>query len=233
MALGTLELDVRTMSAEIEGLAGPLPAGDWAYKISLDRTQQRGELRAAMTLRKALLDTVLGSIHAYAGERYQELRFGAAVETAFEVVRVDVDARVTRLIPDGLPMLTAAFENAVSDQPEHWANAASTCRRLLKLAADAVRPAGPDKALPGGKRVLMGDGNYINRLVDWIVTSAESETAANMITADLEYLGRRLDAPAADGAGHKGAHDRVDRFEASRFITGTYLVLGDVLRLRG
>jgi hypothetical protein len=59
----------------------------------------------------------------------------------------------------------------------------------------------------------------------------ESETVADMITADVEYLGRRLDA--ADGAGQKGAHDRVDRFEASRFITGTYLILGDLLRLRG
>jgi hypothetical protein len=150
MALGTMELDVRTMSAEIEGLAGPLPAGDWAYKISLDRARQRGELRTVVTIRKDLLDRVVGAIHAYAAERYQELRFGAAVETAFEVVRVDVDARITGLIPDGLSMLTAAFENAVSDQPEHWANAASTCRRLLKLAADALRPVGPDKELPDG-----------------------------------------------------------------------------------
>lgn len=229
-ALGTLELDIRTMSAEIEALAGPLPAGDWAYRISLDRTNQRGELRTAVTHRKALLDTVLGQVHRYAADRYQELRFGAAVETAFEVVRVDVDARITRLIPEGLPMLTAAFENAVSDQPEHWANAASTCRRLLKLAADALRPAGPDKVVPGRKPILMGDGNYINRLVDWISTSAKSETAAAMIVSDLEYLGRRLDA--ADAAGQKGAHDQVDQFDASRFITGTYLILGDLLRLR-
>ena len=77
----------------------------------------------------------------------------------------------------------------------------------------------------------MGDGNYINRLVAWIESAAESETAAAMIAADLGYLGRRLDA--ADSAGQKGAHDQVSRFDASRFITGTYLLLGDVLRLRG
>ena len=50
-----------------------------------------------------------------------------------------------------------------------------------------------------------------------------------MVTADLEYLGNRLDA--ADSAGHKGAHSSVDRYAASRFITGTYLLLGDVLQL--
>ena len=52
-----------------------------------------------------------------------------------------------------------------------------------------------------------------------------------MIGSDLEYLGHRLDA--ALDAGHKGAHAEVDRYEASRFVAGTYLLLGDVLRLRG
>lgn len=121
-------------------------------------------------------------------------------------------------------MLSAAFENATSNNPEHWANAAGTCRRLVKAVADALRPPGPD--VDGRK---MGKGNYVNRLIDWITENSDSDTSATMITADLSYLGKRLDA--ADAAGQKGAHAEVDRFDASRFITGTYLVLGDVLRL--
>jgi len=121
-------------------------------------------------------------------------------------------------------MLNSAFENATSDNAEDWANAAATCRRLLKAAADALRPPGPD--LNGRK---MGGSNYINRLVDWISTHSDSDTAVTMVKAELEYLGRRLDA--SDGVGHKGAHSTVDRFEASRSITGTYLVLGDILRV--
>lgn len=121
-------------------------------------------------------------------------------------------------------MLSAAFENAVSENPEHWANAAGTCRRLLKAVADELRPPGPDV---GGRK--MGDGNYINRLIDWINEKARSTTAAGIAISDLAYLGGRLDA--SDGAGQKGAHATVDRLEASRFITATYLVLGDVLRI--
>jgi hypothetical protein len=126
-------------------------------------------------------------------------------------------------------MITAAFENASSENPEHWQSAAATCRRLLMTAADRLRPPGSDV---GGRK--MGAASYINRLVDWVVTHATSETAAAMVVADLEYLGPRLDA--ADGAGHKGAHvgpKLVSRTEASRFITGTYLVLGDILHLGG
>jgi hypothetical protein len=164
-------------------------------------------------------------LHEYVAARYQELRFGAAVETAFEVVRRDVDAAIGDLVPDALPKLSAAFESVTSSNPEHWANAASTCRRLLKAAADALRPPGPPVE---GRE--MGDAHYINRLVDWIVNQAESDTEAAMIRSDLEYLGQRLDA--VQSAGHKGAHAEVDRFAASRFITGTYLLLGDILRLR-
>jgi hypothetical protein len=57
-----------------------------------------------------------------------------------------------------------------------------------------------------------------------------SETQRDVIVADLEYLGRRLDAFA--DAGNKGAHADVTKYEASRYITGTYLFLGDVLKLQ-
>lgn len=189
-------------------------------------TSERSVVRNYIARQQAILDKIVGSLHAYVAERYQELRFGSAVESAFEVVRREVDSSIANLVPDALPMLSSAFENATSNNSEDWANAAGTCRRLLKAAADELRPPGPE--VDGRK---MGEGNYINRLVDWISSKSESETAAKIITADLAYLGERLDA--SDGAGQKGAHGNVDRFDASRFITGTYLVLGDILRLAG
>jgi hypothetical protein len=116
-------------------------------------------------------------------------------------------------------MLAAAFENAASDNPEHWAAAAATCRRLLMAASGALRPPGPDV----NDRRMTGAA-YINRLVDSIVQQSESDTASDFIVADLEYLGRRLDA--VDDAGNKGAHTTVSRLDAARFLTGTYLALG-------
>lgn len=181
-------------------------------------------MRSYAGKQKALLDKVVGALHRYVTERYHELRFGNAVEAAFDVVRGEVDRLFADLVPDGPRKLAAALENSASDNPEHWASAAATCRRLLKATADALRPPGP----PVDGRE-MTDDKYINRLVDWIADISESSTTAAMIAADLEYLGRRLNA--ANDAGHKGAHTEVGRFDASRFVTGTYLLLGDVLRL--
>jgi hypothetical protein len=143
----------------------------------------------------------------------------------FEVVRAQVDAQLAQLVPGALPKLAAAFENVTSANPEDWASAAATCRRLLKAAADALRP--PGEPVNGRE---MTDVRYINRLVDWITKQAQSEAAADMIASDLEHLGRRLDA--VNIAGHKGAHAEVDRLDASRFVAGTYLLLGDILRLQ-
>lgn len=187
-------------------------------------TMERGAVRNYAGQLKGTLDKVLGSIHEYVTDRYQQLRFGAAAETAFEVIRASVDERIASLVPEAPGMLAAAFENAASDNPEHWAAAAATCRRLLKAAADALRSPGPDVA---GRK--MTDAAYINRLIDWIVQQSGSETASDLIAADLAYLGRRLDA--VDHAGHKGAHASVDRLDVARFITGTYLLLGDILGL--
>jgi hypothetical protein len=192
--------------------------------MPVGNAQERGAVRNFAGEQRALLDKVLGSIYDYVTSRYHELRFGSAVETSFEVVRARVDAAIASLVPEAPQMLAAAFENASSDNPEHWAGAAATCRRLLKASADALRPPGPP--VDGHP---MTDAHYRNRLIDWVNTRAKSETLADLITTDIEFLGRRLEAH--DEGGHKGAHTTVSRFDAARIITGTYLLLGDVLSL--
>jgi hypothetical protein len=186
---------------------------------------ERVAIRNYIADQRALLDKVIGALYDYTAARYQELRFGEAVESAFEAVRSEVDRRIGTLVPTALPKLSAAFENASSDNPEQWANAAAGCRRLLMAAADELRPPGDDV---NGR--TMGPDNYINRLVDWIEKHSESETSAKLIVADLADFGRRLDATV--DAGSKGAHAEVSRFDAARFVAGTYLLLGDILSLR-
>ncbi len=225
--LGKLAADIEAAQIQLGNEGTGVSSSQYAVIVENNRMQNSTNLRNAIGENRKLLDRVIGAIHAYVADLQQELRFGSAVETAFSVVRQEVDGAIAELVPDALPMISAAFENSSSENSEHWQNAAGTCRRLLMTAADRLRPPGPDV---NGRK--MGPNNYVNRLVDWIVQRGTSETASAMIAADLEYLGKRLDA--ADGAGQKGAHvgeQQVSRFEASRFVSGTYLVLGDILRM--
>jgi hypothetical protein len=228
--LSELAAAVDASQLRLEGLSGAAVSGEVSIAVDNNMRSERNALHNNIQTWRGLLDRVVGSFHVYVAARYQELRFGSAVESAFEVVRRDVDGRIAGLVPGALPMIAAAFENATSTNPEHWANAAATCRRLLKEVADALRPPGPDVVQSSGRTIKMGEGNYVNRLVDWIVQQSTSATARALIQAELEFLGRRLDA--ADAAGHKGAHDRVSLTDASRYITATYLLLGDVLALQ-
>jgi hypothetical protein len=217
--LAALRADADACMAELSTPTGT--AQNLAIENS--RMHRRNGLLSQVGSSTSLIEKVVGAVHLYVSGVFHSLRFGAAAETAFEVVRREVDAGIQRLVPDALPMLSAAFERASSENPEDWASAAATCRRLLKKIADAVRPPGPDV---GGRK--MGPENYVNRLVAWIEERIKSGTLRDHVVADLEYLGRRLDA--ADAGGHKGAHAEVQRFDAARFVAGTYLLVGDILR---
>ena len=185
-----------------------------------ERNKERLGLRLVAADRQGLIDKVVGSIHQYVAAKYQELRFGAAVEAAFEVVRTQVDGAIAAST-DALPMLSAAFENAASRQPRALGQRcelrAGGCSSWLPTNC---RPAGDDITLPNGKTVKMGEGDDVNRLATWISDQTDSETGERMLLADLEFLGARLDA--VDAAGQKGAHDAtVTKEKASRYITGT------------
>lgn len=186
---------------------------------------ERSSVRNIVADRRELIGKIVGAVHSYVSTVELELRFGAVAESAFAALRDVVDTQIAALAPSAATKLAAAFENLASGNPEHWANAASECRRLLKAIADELRPPGP----PVDGRD-MTDDKYINRLIDWISHStALGGTLQDVIVTDLEDFGKRIDA--FDGAGHKGAHAEVTRYEASRFIAGTYLLLGDILNL--
>lgn len=185
---------------------------------------ERAGIRNSVVVARGVLDKVLGSIHLFVARKYQELRFGAAVESAFDEVRGAVDSRIAELVPDALPLLTTALENASTDNPVQWTNAAKACRDLIKATADALQP--PSSPISGRE---MTDANYINRLAYWIEQHSQSETKGVMVKSDLEHFGKRIDA--VTNGGHKGAHGKVTRADASRYIVGTYLLLGDVLAL--
>lgn len=192
-----------------------------------DNIYRKSALSNQIVTSRGELDRLIGSVHIYVMGKYQELRFGNAVETVFESIRAQVDANISQLVPQALPILTTALENASGDNPIQWSNGAKACRDLIKAAADALRPPGEDK-----KGRSMNDGAYINRLVDWIETNLESSTLKDMVVSDLEDLGKRLDA--LNDGGHKGAHTqaKLSKAEATRYIIGTYMLLGDILTLK-
>lgn len=195
-----------------------------AVRVPSGNARERLSLSKEITRVQPILDQVLGSIYQYVSAKSVELRFGSAVETAFERVRNVTDSTIADLVPDAIQKLTAAFELATSSNPEHWADAAAYCRKLIIEVAGALQPAG--QPINGRKN---GEENYVNRLAFWIEQRLSSGTTRTVLVSDLEHFGKRLDA--FTGAGNKGAHERIEQYDADRFIVGTYVLIADILRL--
>ena len=213
-----------------------LQAGTESSKIRLESSDatnfyERNTQQNTYSSNVNVIEKVIGAIYQYTSSVYQELRFGSAVSTAFDNLRSTVDRQISSLVPGATPILTTALENAQTDDPEQWRNAAQACRDLVKATADSLRPPGPDVNGLGKRIIKMGDSNYVNRLIDWIDSKTSSKTKKGLVASDLEHLGDRLDA--ATDSGNKGAHAAVTKLDASRFIVGTYILLGDILSLNG
>jgi hypothetical protein len=138
------------------------------------------------------------------------------------------------LVPTALQQFAAVHDNLQSENPEDWANAVHSCRRILQAVADAVFPPSSEsrvKETPKGPtEIKLGKDNYVNRLVCYAEGQSASKRFSDLVGSHLGFLGDRLDAVFR--ASQKGSHAVVMRDEAHRFVVYTYMIVGDILSLR-
>ncbi len=172
-------------------------------------------------------------IYQYALAKYNELRFSTISENIFERYSAGFIDKVERIVPEELPKFTAIYSNLDSDNPEDWANAVHSCRRLLQSVADKLIPPTEDRriTLESGKEktIQMGKDKYINRLIYYIETKSSSERFKELIGSDLTQIGERIDSVFQ--ISQKGSHSSIKRDEADRYVIHTFLLLGDILSL--
>lgn len=172
-------------------------------------------------------------IHRYILTKYTSLRYSGIVDDVFSRIRERVDASVATAVPDAIQRLTATYDNLRSENPEDWANAVHSCRRILMDLADSVFPPTGDREIEHDghkKRIRLGKEQYINRLVTFVQESSGAGRFHEIVGSHLSFLGDRLDSVVR--AAQKGSHDEiVSREEADRYVVYTYLVVGDILSL--
>jgi hypothetical protein len=173
-------------------------------------------------------------LHGYISRVHYELRFSQVASDIFSRLRERSDMALGALAPTAVQKFSAVYDNLVSENPEDWCNAVHSCRRVLQDLADVLFPAQEQSRVTGqGKarrEIKLGADNYINRLACFALDAGTSDTTAQLVGSHLHFLGDRLDAVFA--AAQKGSHSVVTRDDADRFVVYTYLLAGDLLRLR-
>jgi AbiTii len=96
--LGKLAANIEGAQTQLGSDSQGVSSSEYAVIVENNRMRNSERLRTLIGENRKLLDRVVGAIHAYVADRYQELRFGSAVETAFSVVRQEVDGTIAELV---------------------------------------------------------------------------------------------------------------------------------------
>ena len=173
---------------------------------------------------------ITGHLYNYILQIYNRLTYGNIIEDTFTNSRLMANKKLTELCPKSIEKFIAVYNNMDSDNPEDWANAVHSCRRILLDLADVLYPAREEPVvLSDGKQIRVGKEQYVNRLIQFIDGKNGSQTFKEVVGADLSSIGKRLDA--IYGAANKGTHDCVTKPEAARYIIHTYLLISDIIAL--
>jgi hypothetical protein len=164
----------------------------------------------------------------------RQLNYANTNERIFERFRNRVDALLAAGAPDVLDQFSAVYRRLrdaastrASPVSEELAQAAVTCRRILKAVADHLLP-GEHGAVSGSGHALT-DKDYKNRLLEYIKVEVASDTTEEALRAAVGGVFERF--AAIDRLASKGVHADVGLDEAETCALHTYFVAGELLSL--
>ena len=204
----------------------------------LDALEASGLILVDQTSDSVWSVTLLGKAYEAVDSNFDEegdmSNIPLIADDIFTRTRSKVDQRIGELIPNAIQKFTAVSENLQSVNPEDWANAVHSCRRILQDLADVIFPSVDEGRIvkKDGKEITikLGKENYINRIVAFVQNKSDSERFEEIVGSNLRYLGDRLDSTFR--AAQKGSHENImSRDEADRYVVYTYLLVGDILSL--
>lgn len=160
---------------------------------------------------------------------YMDLKFNSLTESIWFKLKGKIDSYIREIIPSETEKLSAIYDSLNDDNPEKWATALTTCRRMIKAVADKLYPPSNKSVQKKGKIIKLGEDNFINRLVLYIEENSTQETFNKITNSNLEYVGNRLESIIEETC--KGTHSSVEKEEAERCFMHTYMLIGDILEI--
>lgn len=219
------------------GEGGLIPPGGWervreTYADVLEKLQnKRMEIQSDIANKKVLLARIRDAVYNYALRINLVLKFGNISETIFEQTKYLVDQTFIQKCPDAIQQLIASYERLASNNPEEWAQALTSCRRILKTFADSVFPPRDEPYIYDTNKILdVKEDKYINRIWAFIDKQIRSSTKKNYLKARVQDLGNRVETIYE--MLNKGIHQDIGQHDVNMCIIDTYLVLGTLLQLK-
>lgn len=214
----------------------------WAHSLAdieylkphLGRSESPGSLEAGMDMAQIENRARLRTF-SYLVSWERQLGYTSVNESIFGGYKEQVDRLLSEGVPDLVEKFTAVYRrmnDAASSAPdspaqEELSQALTSCRRILEAVVDHVLPA---QSEPGESGHKLDQSAYRNRLFEFIKQTNSSSTAANVSVAMGKGLHERFQA--VDDLTNKGVHASVALEAANLCALNTYVLCGEVLRLK-
>ena len=231
-SIGTMEKTIEALQSRLNVTKDPESYGDNISVVAINAAKnvhERQRIVSSINKLTSKIESVQGNIYSYILTINNQLVYGNVVEDIFTNNRKLVDNKLKDVCPDSIRKFVSVYKNLESNNPEDWANAVHSCRRILKDIADSLYPPSDSPIKVSGRTVKIGEENYINRLIQFIDSKSDSATYKNVVGVNLRNIGERIDN--IHNAVCKGTHTEINKIEAQRYIIYTYLLLGDIMRL--
>ncbi|MDP8262376.1 MAG: hypothetical protein P9M13_03635 [Candidatus Ancaeobacter aquaticus] len=214
-----------------------MSAGSWetvkeTYGDALQKIQNKKlEIQADISNKKSLLARIRDAVYTYVLRINYTLRFGNITETIFEQARNMVNQTFIEKCPEAIQQLIASYDRLASNNPEEWAQALTSCRRMLKTFADSVFSSQATPYIYGkNKKMDVSEEKYINRIWAFIDKELDSEARKKFLKSKVEDLGHRVEA--IYNITNKGIHNEINQLDVNMCIIDTYLLLGGLLQMK-
>ncbi len=231
MSIPETEEEIKSLKSQVDNINTP----DGLHSLDLYyRSEQDGYAKTLLTAKVGEMHKILARVRTrvmqYISQTETNISHGKIQSDIFEENKRFVDLELQNLCPSGYEKLVTIYERLKTDCTENWSEALLSCRRLLNDFADSVYPPTKNKVIcSDGQERILGKDQYKNRLWQYVSENYKG-TSSQVIRDELDYLCNRIDSLYELSC--KGIHSSVDRFEANQCVIYTYLLIGDILRIR-
>ncbi|MFH0963565.1 MAG: hypothetical protein V2A58_06095 [Planctomycetota bacterium] len=186
---------------------------------------------ATATEFERVLDRVRQRVYDFLSRTEREIEKGETCSGLIQRNAEYVEKRLQDLAPVALEQMQAAPTRLSDGTCESRSHALTSCRRALKSLADVLYPPSKEQVLGSdGKTRKLTDEKYASRLLQFIHENVGSTASSRLLEQELSGLANRLDR--AHDLVNKGVHAKVTAQEAEQGVIQTYLVIGDILRVK-
>ena len=215
-------------------------SGDNAIAATDHMTKQviqgTNDLLLSIQTAKRRLSILKSQYYDYAVRWQLELQFGRTAQTVYMEYQEKVDRYYSALPTTTLRKLNAIEELIEDENPEHYAQVITSCRRLwvetAKLLFSEVLPDyhGNVFKTKTGKEIDISGDHDINQLSAVIEILQPKASKNTLVGSEINFL---IDwMKQISEAQNTGVHHEVTREMAQRCIIHTYIALGDILSLK-